>query len=82
MHQVGWPFCGKIDIIEMGASSAIDNGVVNCGVVFWENEGVRADFSGSFDNPTDLNDGEFHNYCMQWTPNCIMTFVDDIEIWF
>ena len=84
-RQVGWPFCGEIDILEMGSNAAIDDGVVNRRVVsgaFWENEGARAEFGGSFDNPTDLNDGEFHIFRMEWTPTRIATFVDDNEIWF
>jgi len=84
-RQVGWPACGELDILEMGSESAIADGVIHrrvASAAHWENEGTRADFGGSLDYPTNLNDGAFHLFRMEWTPDRVTTYVDDREIWF
>ena len=83
-RQVGWPQCGEIDMTEMGSKEAIEDGVINRRVssaAHWENEGSLAVFGGSFDNPTDLDDGEFHIFRVEWTPTRITTYVNDEQIW-
>jgi len=82
--QVGWPACGELDIMEMGSASAIQDGVANRSVAsgaHWENEGTLAQFGGIYNSPTELNDGAFHVFRMEWTPTRVTTFVDDNEIW-
>lgn len=84
-RQVGWPSAGELDIMEMGSAEAIENDEINRRVTsaaHWENEGSRTLYSGAFVNPTNLNDGEFHIFRMEWTPTRVTTYVDDNEIWF
>ncbi|KAL3921910.1 MAG: hypothetical protein SGILL_002494 [Bacillariaceae sp.] len=79
-REVSWPACGEIDILEMGAASAIQDNTANRRVisaVHWDFEGNRADFATSIDVSMDLNDGEFHIFRMEWTSSRITTFVDD-----
>lgn len=81
--EVGWPACGELDILEMGHSSGISEGVVNQRVgsaAHWQRWGSHHYFAGSFDAPSDLNDG-FHLFRMEWTPEVIKTFVDGKLIW-
>ena len=81
--QVGWPYCGELDIMEMGSSSAITAGVINQRVgsaAHWDNQGQWASFSRSFDSVSNLNDG-FHIFSMDWTPTQITTYIDGQLIW-
>ena len=80
---VGWPDCGEIDIVEMGSAGAIANQVVNrrvASTAHWDYGGNYATYGRSYTSPTDLNDS-FHVYRMEWTPEYISTYIDDIWIW-
>lgn len=82
-RQVGWPYCGELDIMEMGSSSAISAGVINRRVgsaAHWDNRGNWASFSRSVDIASDLND-DFHIFSMDWTPTRITTYIDGQQIW-
>jgi beta-glucanase (GH16 family) len=81
--EVGWPYCGELDIVEMGSSSAITAGLINRRVgsaAHWDNQGQWASFARSYDSPSDL-DGGFHIFRMDWTPTQITTYIDDQQIW-
>jgi beta-glucanase (GH16 family) len=81
--QVGWPYCGELDIMEMGSASAISAGVINRRVgsaAHWDNRGNWASFSRSLDSDSDLND-DFHVLSMDWTPTRITTYIDGQQIW-
>jgi beta-glucanase (GH16 family) len=81
--QVGWPFCGELDILEMGSAAAIAADVVNRRVgsaAHWDDEGRRRFFSGSRTAAEDLNDG-FHLFRMEWTPELVTTYIDGERIW-
>jgi len=81
--QVGWPYCGELDIMEMGSSGAISAGVINRRVgsaAHWDNNGIWSSFSRFRDVANDLNDG-FHLFRMDWTPTRITTYIDDQQIW-
>jgi len=81
--QVGWPYCGELDVMEMGSSSAISAGVINQRVgsaAHWDNEGVWSSFSRHLDSISRLDD-EFHIFTMDWTPEWITTYLDGKQIW-
>ena len=80
---VGWPYCGELDIMEMGSASAISAGVINQRVgsaAHWDNGGNWASFSRSLDIDSDLTD-DFHVFSMDWTPTRITTYIDGQQIW-
>jgi beta-glucanase (GH16 family) len=80
---VGWPSSGEIDILEMGHSTAISDGVVNRRIgsaAHWQDNGGHVTYAGSLTSPTGLND-DFHVIRMEWTPTAITTFLDDEQIW-
>ena len=81
--QVGWPFCGELDIVEMGSGSARAAGVINRRVgstAHWDNFGSHVYYGLTLDAPSDLDDG-FHIFTMEWTPDLIKTYLDGQEIW-
>ena len=81
--EVGWPYCGELDIMEMGNSSAIAAGVINRRVgsaAHWDNAGDWASYGRSFDTAADLDDG-FHIFSMEWTPTRVTTYIDGQLIW-
>lgn len=83
ISAVGWPDCGEIDVLEMGAGDAIANNLVNRRVystAHWEFNGSRALYGLSRTMPFDLDD-EFHVWRMEWTPQAISTFIDGQWIW-
>jgi len=81
--QVGWPFCGELDIMEMGSSGAISQGVINRRVgsaAHWDNQGSQSMYTRSIDTAANLDDG-FHIFTMDWTPERITTYIDGQQIW-
>ena len=81
--SVGWPRCGEIDILEMGAGEAIAAGEGNQRVystAHWDFEGNYASYGQQRTTPADLSEG-FHVYRLEWTPTAIRTFVDGQQIW-
>jgi len=81
--QVGWPFCGELDVMEMGSSAAITVDVINRRVgsaAHWGNMGATASYSQFFDTASDLDDG-FHIFSMNWTPERVTTYIDGQQIW-
>ena len=81
--RVGWPYCGELDVMEMGNAQAISNGVINRRVgstAHWDNNGNYANFGQHIDAATDLND-DFHLYRMEWTPTSVTTYLDGEQIW-
>ena len=82
-RDVGWPYCGELDVMEMGNSSAITDGKINRRVgsaAHWDSDGSWASYARSRDMDTDLNDG-FHIFSMDWTPTDITTYIDGNQIW-
>ena len=80
---VGWPYCGELDVMEMGSSSAISANVINRRVgsaAHWDNEGQWSSYSRHLDVDSDLDDG-FHIFSMDWTPTRITTYIDGKQIW-
>jgi beta-glucanase (GH16 family) len=81
--QVGWPFCGELDVVEMGSGAAIGAGRVNQRVgstAHWDNDGQYASYGRSLDTSSDLND-DYHIFSMDWTPETVTTYIDGQQIW-
>ena len=81
--QVGWPFCGELDVMEMGNSAAISAGFVNQYVgstAHWEDNGNTVFYGETLYSPTRLDDG-FHIFSMNWTPSLVTTYLDGEQIW-
>src|SRR5210317_42316 len=75
--QVGWPFCGELDIMEMGSEASIAAGTINRRVsstAHWDNDGAYASYGRFVDVASDLDDG-FHIYSMNWTPETVTTYI-------
>ncbi len=66
IHQVGWPKCGEIDIMEH-----INNEDVLYGTLHWHNEKHVSDGEKT---PRDVT--QFHNYTIEWDKGVISWFLD------
>ncbi|MFC1776551.1 family 16 glycosylhydrolase [Pseudomonadota bacterium] len=81
--QVGWPFCGELDIVEMGSSGAINTGLVNRRVgstAHWDKSGNYSGYGQFIDAAVDLDD-DYHLFSMDWTPEKVTTYIDGQQIW-
>jgi beta-glucanase (GH16 family) len=67
IHQVGWPKCGEIDIMEH-----INNEDILYGTAHWNNEGHVSD-----GQKTDCTVTEFHNYSIEWDRDSIKWLLDN-----
>ena len=80
--EVPWPGCGELDIMEVGQGSAgtlINNRIVSA--AHWlHGDDVIASWPGSLDFGSFLYD-DFHVYKLEWTPEFLVTYIDDTEIW-
>jgi beta-glucanase (GH16 family) len=71
IHQVGWPRCGEIDIMELvGKQPGIIHGTVHYFV-----NGKHGSHGHSI--PIATTDSAFHVYAAEWTPDHIDLFVDN-----
>lgn len=86
--QSGWPYCGEIDILEAGMSSALLKGKVNdemSGAFHWWHESDDYTGQASYGQTQDLFDDlgfssnlqDYHVYGMTWTPEHISIWIDD-----
>lgn len=81
--QNTWPACGETDILEMGSSSAIADGLTDR----WVSAAAHWDFMGSYAlhntptvRPTPLTNG-YHTYRLDWTPTLMTVSVDGFQYW-
>jgi len=80
---VSWPWCGEIDVLEMGHHEAIADGVINRRVystAHWDSFGIYAGYGDELTMPVDLND-DFHIWRLEWTSTEIRTYIDGQQIW-
>ena len=83
--QVGWPKCGEVDIMEVGAKSAIDSGTVNRTVSaaahWWQEDGTWSDWlQADYAQTATVDDTfyeDYHRFQLDWTPERIIISVDD-----
>jgi beta-glucanase (GH16 family) len=66
IHQVGWPRCGEIDIMEH-----INNEDILYGTLHWHNE---KHVSSGTKIPCTI--AQFHNYSIEWDNDSIKWFLD------
>jgi beta-glucanase (GH16 family) len=69
IHQVGWPRCGEIDIMEH-----INNEDILYGTLHWDNEEHVS--SG---NKIPCTITQFHNYAIEWDKDSIKWFLDGVK---
>jgi beta-glucanase (GH16 family) len=81
VDELSWPYCGEIDIMESVGYEINDttgNGrahaSVHCGAYYFKLNNHR---TGIID-VQNMNE-EFHLYAIEWTPDYIKAFVDDVE---
>jgi beta-glucanase (GH16 family) len=71
IHQVGWPRCGEIDIMEH-----INNEKITHGTLHWHNE---KHVSSGGTEPCDVS--QYHNYTVEWDPDAVKWFLDGNKYW-
>lgn len=69
-HKTGWSECGEIDLLE--TQSNVYRPTCN----LWNPTGQSLG-GGTF--PTNINTMEWHIYAMEWTPDYIAMFIDNVE---
>ncbi|MBE3085262.1 MAG: glycoside hydrolase family 16 protein [Bacteroidetes bacterium] len=71
IHQVGWPKCGEIDIMEH-----INNEDLLHGTLHWYNE---KHVSSGGTTPCDVT--QYHNYTVEWDKEAVKCFLDGNKYW-
>ena len=71
IHQVGWPKCGEIDIMEH-----INNEDLLHGTFHWYND---KHVSSGGTTPCDVT--QFHNYSIEWDKEAVKLFLDGNKYW-
>ena len=77
-----WPSCGEIDVLEMGHFDGIKNGTQEkyySGACHWGvyQNGGYPNYCKFTTSPTSLQDGKFHKFVLEWTPDVINMYLDD-----
>ena len=77
-----WPSCGEIDVLEMGHFDGIKNGTQEkyySGACHWGvyQNGGYPNYGKFTTSPTSLQDGKFHKFVLEWTPEVINMYLDD-----
>ncbi|MDR0332849.1 MAG: glycoside hydrolase family 16 protein [Dysgonamonadaceae bacterium] len=79
--QTGWPACGEIDILEMGAHKGIEENIQDCyynGAAHWGSSfgggNYRMDATNTI-SPYGLQDG-FHLWTVIWDKDAIKMYLD------
>ncbi|MCE5346187.1 MAG: glycoside hydrolase family 16 protein [Bacteroidales bacterium] len=70
-HQVGWPGCGEIDIMEH-----INDEDIMYGTLHWLNE-KHVSSGGT----AKCDVGKYHNYAVEWDKDAIKWFLDGNKYW-
>ena len=71
IHEVGWPKCGEIDIMEH-----INNEDLLYGTLHWHNE---KHVSSGGKTPCDVT--KYHNYSVEWDKESVKWFLDGVKYW-
>lgn len=77
--DVGWPKSGEIDIVEMGNSNGISNGVQDRyfnGACHWGQGWPAASYAKDTTKAYSLQDGEFHLFTLIWDDEAVAMYVD------
>jgi beta-glucanase (GH16 family) len=71
IHQVGWPRCGEIDIMEH-----INSEDILYGTLHWD-EGKHVSSGGK----TACTVSKYHNYSVEWDKDAIKWYLDGVKYW-
>lgn len=71
IHEVGWPRCGEIDIMEH-----INNEDITHGTLHWYNE---KHVSSGGTSPCDVT--QYHNYSVEWDKESVKCLLDGKKYW-
>jgi beta-glucanase (GH16 family) len=75
IDRVGWPTCGEIDIMEnIGKEPSVNHGSIH-GPGFTGDVGIEAHYT--LPGGKKFSD-DFHIYAMEWEPDVIRFYVDDV----
>lgn len=74
INEVGWPQCGEIDIMEYKGQNPTNI----LGSVHGPGYSSSASITKEFTIPNDRFDTDFHVFGIEWTPNSIKYYVDNI----
>jgi beta-glucanase (GH16 family) len=75
IDRVGWPACGEIDIMEnIGKEPSVNHGSIH-GPGFTGDVGIEAHYT--LPGGKKFSD-DFHTYAMEWEPDAIRFYVDDV----
>jgi len=79
--ELSWPFCGEIDILETVGFEIDDktgdgmaHASIHCGAYYFKLDNHPTSITGV----KNMNN-EYHTYAMEWYPDKIMIFVDDLR---
>jgi beta-glucanase (GH16 family) len=76
-----WPACGEIDVMELGHRYGVEQNISNHYIgsaLHYQQNGKYASQGNKATVDTDLGNG-FHVYILEWTPDSIKTFIDDVK---
>jgi beta-glucanase (GH16 family) len=75
LDKVGWPQSGEVDIVEnIGREPATVHGTIH-GPGYSGGSGVGTEY----ELPAEAGVDDFHTYAVEWTPDQIRWFVDDVN---
>lgn len=79
-NGANWPACGEIDIMEMGAAGGIASGTesryLNCAIHYGASVDSHEQKYFADNVAVDLQDGKYHTYKLEWTPQQLKISVD------
>lgn len=73
--EVGWPFCGEIDIMEMIGGNEREKTVH--GTIHWDNNGQYANYGGSVSLSQGIFADEFHVFSIIWDEEKIVWLLNN-----
>jgi beta-glucanase (GH16 family) len=77
--NVGWPYCGEIDIMEMVGGENKDN-TCHATLHWWDDaQNLKADYGLSYTLPSGRFADDFHVFGISWNSQEIRAYVDDNE---
>jgi beta-glucanase (GH16 family) len=81
-NEVGWPYCGEIDIMEMVGGDEEPNSDNTChATMHWwaDSENVKADYGLSYTLPSGIFADNFHVFGIEWDEQSVRAYMDGNE---